>query len=71
MIHRPNEEGKGSCEHGSEEHIGRYGASAIPRKRVDEVVQGCSKDCREPDAGEEDADNRRPEIYLGIGCPCV
>lgn len=67
MIHGPNEEGEGSCEHGPEKHIGRHSASAIPRKRVDEVVQGCSKDCREPDAGEEDTDNRRPVTYLGIG----
>ena len=69
MIHGPNKEGKCPCEHSSEEHIGRNGASAITRKGVDKVVEGCTKDCRETDTSEEDTNDRRPVIYLGVRRP--
>ena len=66
MIHGPNEEWKCACEHGSEKHVGRDSAGAIPRKCVDKIVEGGAKNCRETDTGEEDADKGRPVIYLGV-----
>ena len=71
VIHGPNEQRERACEHGSQKHVGRDGAGAITRKSVDKVVEGCTKDCRETDTGEEDADNGRPVIYLGVRCPCA
>ena len=64
MVHRANEEGECACEHGSEKHVGCDSAGTIPRKCIDEVVEGCAKDCRETDTSEENSDKRRPVIYL-------
>lgn len=65
-VHGPNKKRERACEHCSEKHVGRYGAGAVPRERVHEVVKRRLEYGRKTDAGEEDTDDRRPIVYFGI-----
>ena len=71
MVHGGNEKGKRACEHGAQKSVGCHGTGSIARECVYDVIKSCLKDCREAEARQGDADNRRPVIYVGRGCPCA